>query len=230
MSEMIQLSGIDSQKHNQEESFNDDTNDPLPERADTSVCDRPMGRPRPCPDIYLYDGQRARNNIKAVRGISAVVSSGTRQVELSLQRVHVTILTDPSATNYITDVRANLATVPLGTSQRPHQDFFTVFSTTFQLKRYAKHGAPVGGPQRVQGTQANGIDGGNIVGNYVDAMDNEHGFLYSGGTWTTLRRSGREQARGSAMPLALMEVISLGPSRTTLIIRSTAFFTAEGLG
>ena len=36
------------------------------------------------------------------------------------------------------------------------------------------------------GTDALGIDGGNIVGDYWDDYDNYHGFLYDGVTSTTL--------------------------------------------
>ena len=37
------------------------------------------------------------------------------------------------------------------------------------------------------GTEAFGInDAGQIVGNYFDSSGTEHGFLYSGGTYTTL--------------------------------------------
>jgi uncharacterized membrane protein len=31
-----------------------------------------------------------------------------------------------------------------------------------------------------------GIDGNNIVGDYIDSSGNEHGFLYDGASWTTL--------------------------------------------
>ena len=190
MSEMIRLSGIDSQKHNQEERFfNDDTNDPLPERADASVCDRPMGRPRRCPDIYLYDGQRARNNSQPlVRGISgsSIVGNSTSGSFL-YNGSTVTILTDPSATNYITDVTGISGNSAVGYFTEATPGFFYGFLYNISTQSYATLADPLrAGPHSVQGTQANGIDGGNIVGNYVDAMDNEHGFLYSGGTWTTL--------------------------------------------
>src|SRR6266404_4769408 len=50
------------------------------------------------------------------------------------------------------------------------------------------------------GTQAYGINSaGQIVGYYADSLQNEHGFLYSGGTYTTLddpSASGRTVATG----------------------------------
>jgi len=47
---------------------------------------------------------------------------------------------------------------------------------------------PLGGTQSSgQGTRAQGInDQGQIVGFYVDSSGATHGFLYSGGTYTTL--------------------------------------------
>ena len=38
----------------------------------------------------------------------------------------------------------------------------------------------------VIGTQAFGIDGNNIVGEYLDSSHNWNGFIYNGSTWTTL--------------------------------------------
>src|SRR5208337_4579084 len=41
-------------------------------------------------------------------------------------------------------------------------------------------------PYYAFGTQAYGISGNNIVGDYYDSSSNEHGFLYNGSTWTTI--------------------------------------------
>src|ERR1035438_9073549 len=41
-------------------------------------------------------------------------------------------------------------------------------------------------PLGVKGTQLHGISGSNIVGNYYDASNGSHGFLYNGSTYTTI--------------------------------------------
>jgi hypothetical protein len=65
------------------------------------------------------------------------------------------------------------------TGPKPHGFFYNG-------KTYITLDDPVAGAGFEQGTQANGIDGGNIVGYYQDVDDVFHGFLYNGATYTEL--------------------------------------------